>query len=330
MNVTKRILITEDQETERTALREILKAEPGWELTEANDGQAALDLLCDGLRPDVSLIDLRMPKVDGLQMLQRMRRDPMLRDLKVIITSSSRDKDTIVALAKLKISGYLLKPYSAEKTFAALRPVLDSATANPALFSKNLLSRTALVVDDNATERTALKEIFNTVTGWELIESADGQDALDRLHTGLRPDLILVDLRMPKLDGFALIQRIREDASLRNMRVVVASGDNDREQVRELLGEPPPQRWMTRRGQLVGADFGQSVRRVDGVQPTSRGTQRLERRLWCQRLDRQLGRGSVDDHTQSVGLAGCGRQGTWTQSGSPAPDRGLPWADDAS
>ena len=115
-----------------------------------------------------------------------------------------------------------------------LRPVLDSATANPALFSKNLLSRTALVVDDNATERTALKEIFNTVTGWELIESADGQDALDRLHTGLRPDLILVDLRMPKLDGFALIQRIREDASLRNMRVVVASGDNDREQVRAL------------------------------------------------------------------------------------------------
>jgi CheY-like chemotaxis protein len=234
MNVTKRILITEDQETERTALREILKTEAGWEVTEAIDGQEAMDLLCDGLRPDVCLIDLRMPKVDGLQMLQRMRRDPMLRDIKVIITSSSRDKDTIVALAKLKISGYLLKPYSSEKTFAALRPVLASVAANPALISKNLLSRTALLADDNTTDRTALKEIFKTIPDWELIWAEDGQDALDRLHAGLRPDLILVDLRMPKLDGFGLIQRIRDDASLRNMRVVVVSGDHDRDQVRAL------------------------------------------------------------------------------------------------
>jgi CheY-like chemotaxis protein len=234
MNVTKRILITEDQETERIALREILRGESAWEITETKDGQEALDLLCDGLRPDVCLIDLRMPKVDGLQMLQRMRRDPLLRDIKVIITSSSRDKDTIVALARLKISGYLLKPYNAEKTFAALRPVLASVTANPALFSKNLLSRTALVADDNATERTTLKEIFKTALGWELIQAEDGQEALERLHTGLRPDLLLVDLRMPKLDGFGLIQRIREDATLRNLRIVVVSGDNDRDQVRAL------------------------------------------------------------------------------------------------
>jgi CheY-like chemotaxis protein len=235
MNVTKRILIAEDQETERTALREILKDERGWDITEAKDGQEAIDLLCDGFRPDVCLLDIRMPRMDGLQMLQRMRRDPMLRDIKVIITSSSRDKDTIMALAKLKISGYLLKPYSAEKTLAALRPVLDSVVANPALFSKNLLSRTALVADDNATERTALKEIFKTQPGWELVQTHDGQDALDRLHAGLRPDLILVDLRMPKIDGLQLIQRIREDSSLRNMRVVVISANQDRDQVRALV-----------------------------------------------------------------------------------------------
>ena len=234
MNVTKRILIAEDQETERTALREILRAEPGWEITETKDGQEAMDLLCDGFQPDVCLLDLRMPKMDGLQMLQRMRRDPLLRDIKVVITSGNRDKDTIVALAKLKIAGYILKPYSAEKTLATLRPVVASLTANPALFSKNLLVRTALVADDNATERAALKEIFNRQQGWELIQANDGQDALDKLHAGLRPDLVLVDLRMPKLDGFGFIQRVREDANLRNLRIVVASSDHDRDQVRAL------------------------------------------------------------------------------------------------
>ncbi len=234
MNVTKRILIAEDQETERTALREILRNEHGWEITEAKDGQEAIDLLCDGLRPDVCLLDLRMPRMDGLQMLQRMRRDPQLRDIKVIITSSSRDKDTIVALAKLKISGYLLKPYNTEKTIATIRPVLDSVVANPALYSKNLLKLTALVADDNDTERLALKEIFKTEPTWELIQAHDGQDALDKLHAGLRPDLLLVDLRMPKIDGFTLIGRIREDTALRKMRVVVISSDHDRDQVRAL------------------------------------------------------------------------------------------------
>jgi CheY-like chemotaxis protein len=106
--------------------------------------------------------------------------------------------------------------------------------ANPGLFSKNLLVHTALIADDNATERTTLKEIFKRQPGWELIQANDGQDALDRLHAGLRPDLLLVDLRMPKLDGFAFIQRIREDASLRNLRVVVVSSDHNRDQVRAL------------------------------------------------------------------------------------------------
>lgn len=234
MNVTKRILIVEDQETERAVLREILSAEPGWEITEAKDGQEAMDLLCDGFHPDACLLDLRMPNMDGLQMLQRMRRDPLLRNLKVVITSGNRDKDVIVTLAKLKIAGYILKPYNADKTLATLRPIVASEVANPALVSKNLLVHTALVADDNATDRTALKEIFSRQEGWELIPANDGQDALDKLHAGLRPDLVLVDLRMPKLDGFGFIQRVREDANLRNLRIVVISGNHDRNQVRAL------------------------------------------------------------------------------------------------
>jgi CheY-like chemotaxis protein len=234
MNTTKRILIAEDQETECAALREILKAEPGWEVTATKDGQEAIDLLCDGLRPDLCLLDLRMPRLDGLEMLKRMRRDPQLRDIKVVVASGTRDKDTIVALAKLSISGYLLKPYNADRTLATLRPLLASTGANPTLYTKNLLKQTALIADDNATERAALTEIFKTEPGWEIFTAQDGQDAIDRLHAGLRPDLILVDLRMPKVDGFAFIQLVRDDPALRNSRIVVISGEHDRDQVRAL------------------------------------------------------------------------------------------------
>jgi two-component system chemotaxis response regulator CheY len=163
-----------------------------------------------------------------------MRRDPLLRDIKVVVTSATRDKETILALAKLKISGYLLKPYDSVKILATLRPVLAPSMADPSLSSKNLLSKTALIVDDNSTERTALFEFFKAEDGWDVLQAQDGVDALDRLNNGLRPDLLLVDLLMPRLDGFTFIQRLREDAVLRNLRVVVTSAEHDRDKVRAL------------------------------------------------------------------------------------------------
>lgn len=234
MITTKRILIAEDQETECTALKEILKAEPGWDITVSKDGQEAMDMLCDGFHPDICLLDIRMPKVDGLQMLQRIRRDPLLRSLKVIVTSGTRDKETILALARLNISGYLLKPYNAEKTLAMLRPLLASTGADPSLFTKNLLKHTALAADDDKTALTSLAEIFKSEPNWEFVSTHDGQETLDRLHSGLRPDLLMIDLRMPKVDGFTLIQRIREDPTLRRLRIVVISADPDRDQLKAL------------------------------------------------------------------------------------------------
>ncbi len=72
----KRILIIDDDEISRTTLGEIFKAEPTWEIVEASNGQDALDRLCDGLRPDLCLVDLVMPEVGGIELIRRIRRDP--------------------------------------------------------------------------------------------------------------------------------------------------------------------------------------------------------------------------------------------------------------
>lgn len=234
MKTSRTILIADDQQIDRTALRDILRAEPSWGVVEAPDGQQAMDMLCQGRMPDVCLLDLNMPRVSGLEALQRIRRDPLLRDLKVVITSGSRDKDMIVTLARLKISGYVLKPYDSGKIMAALKPLLDAGPADPSLFAKNLLGKTVLVVDDSATDRAALREIFKAEAGWEIVMAQDGVEAMDKLTDGLRPDLVLVDLRMPRMDGHDLIRRIRDDPALRTLRVAVISAEHDREKVKAL------------------------------------------------------------------------------------------------
>ncbi len=226
-----KILLADDDKIERTALRELIGEQPNLEILEVENGQAALDTLCDGLKPDLCIFDIRMPHVDGLELLQRMRRDPLLRGLKVIMTSATRDKETILALAKLQIAGYLLKPYDAAKSRAILQPFLAVAAANPQMASRNLLAKTALIVDDDDVVRAALEAMITTEEGWEVVAAKNGQDALTRLQRGLRPDIIIADLVMPGMDGVAFVGRVREDPQLRSLKITATSAAQDRDKI---------------------------------------------------------------------------------------------------
>lgn len=234
--MSKKILLVDDQEIERTALRTILAAEPSWVISEAADGHLALDLLCTGFRPQLCLVDLRMPNVDGLEFMRRVRRDPDLRGLKVMIISSSRDRATIIELAKLGIEGYLLKPFDAEKTLSVIRPVMaalpDPDEAPRVL--RDLLTKIALVVDDDATSRAALTSLIKAEPHWQVLEAVDGRTALEQLHAGPRPDLCFLDLQMPETDGQEVLTRIRNDPKLEGLRVAVTSAETDREKIRTL------------------------------------------------------------------------------------------------
>jgi CheY-like chemotaxis protein len=228
-----KILIADDDPVTREALRAILLPLATVQITEVENGQAALDSLCDGLRPDLCIFDLNMPHLGGLELLQRIRRDPILRGTKVVVTSATRDRQTIVALAKLQISGYLLKPYDPAKVSATIEPLLPRE-APPSMVTRNLLERTLLIVDDDPIVRECLKGFASIVPNWTTILATNGREALERLRAGLRPDLILSDIGMPHVDGIELLQTIRKDPSLEKLRVAVMSANQDREQLATL------------------------------------------------------------------------------------------------
>ena len=241
-----KILLADDDKVERLALRQLIGDQPHLEIVEVEDGQAALDALCDGLRPALCILDIRMPKIDGIELLQRLRRDPVLRGLKVVMTSATRDRETILTLAKLQIAGYLLKPYDAAKTRAVLAPLLTATAADPKLASRNLLAKTVLVVDGDDDARAALEAVARNESGWDVVSSKSGQEALTRLYRGLRPDLIITDLIMPEMDGIAFVTRLREDPLLRSLKIAVMSASAGRENVatlaalgvRHFIGKP--------------------------------------------------------------------------------------------
>ncbi|MBC8001461.1 MAG: response regulator [Opitutaceae bacterium] len=113
-----KILIAEDDELSRQLLRDILEKEPGYEVIEATDGQAAWQLLEGGLTPDLCILDVMMPFLDGIGLLKRIRAHPRLGGVKVILCSALNDRTTVTQAAALSINYYVIKPYS-------MRTVLD-------------------------------------------------------------------------------------------------------------------------------------------------------------------------------------------------------------
>jgi two-component system cell cycle response regulator DivK len=120
--MSKRILIVDDQEDNRQILRDLL-ASAGYELIEAEDGEQAL-IAAAAHQPDLILMDIQMPVLDGYDATRRIKSDPALRAIPVIaVTSYALSGDDEKARAA-GCDAYIAKPYSPRRLLARVREFL--------------------------------------------------------------------------------------------------------------------------------------------------------------------------------------------------------------
>jgi len=118
-----RILVVDDEVDVAKSVEALLVAR-GYEVELAHDGVSVLEMLAEGALPDLVLLDLAMPELDGEEVLRRMRVDERLRGLPVLLaTASAIDLDTMP-----RVAGFLRKPYPKEVLFAMLDPLIESGS----------------------------------------------------------------------------------------------------------------------------------------------------------------------------------------------------------
>ena len=131
-----RVLLADDELLVRAGLRMILEAEPDLEVVgEASDGVEAIGL-CRELQPDVALVDLRMPRLDGIQAARRIAGDPALHTAVVMLTTFDADEHVIEAL-RAGAAGFLLKSMPRDQLVTAVR----AAPRGDSLLAPTLLRR---------------------------------------------------------------------------------------------------------------------------------------------------------------------------------------------
>jgi HAMP domain-containing protein/CheY-like chemotaxis protein/signal transduction histidine kinase len=183
-------------------------------------GDSALSLARDYL-PSAILLDLDLPDIDGFTVLDRLKRDPSTRHIPVHVMSSLRERERALRLGAIS---YLNKPVSKE--------VLQEEFSR---IQKFLLGgkRSLLVVDDEPAQRDAIVALIGDVD-LHIVAVDTGQAALDALREQ-RFDCMVLDLTLPDISGFDLLDIIGKDESLRHLPIVINTAkDLNRKEVAKL------------------------------------------------------------------------------------------------
>ncbi len=120
--MTRHILIVEDHEDNRQILRDLLTS-AGYAMSEAGDGEAALAAV-QARRPDLILMDIQLPLLDGYEVTRRIKSDPDLQDIPIVVVSSYALSGDEVKAREAGCDAYVTKPYSPRRLLAKIKEFL--------------------------------------------------------------------------------------------------------------------------------------------------------------------------------------------------------------
>jgi CheY-like chemotaxis protein/anti-sigma regulatory factor (Ser/Thr protein kinase) len=230
----KIILAIDDDPDVIYLLRENL-AEAGYRVMGAANGEEGLQQ-ARALRPFAILLDILMPYKDGWQLLYELKADANTRDIPIIVLSIVDNK----ALGyQLGAFDYLLKPFDREAILATLTRIPPQRGH-------------LLVVDDDPQVVDLVRQLLEGEP-YEVTAAVDGQAALDAIAQR-QPDIVLLDLLMPRLDGFAVIEHLRQDPDSRELPVIVLTAKTLTAAEHTILDQSVRtviQKWGLERGTLI-------------------------------------------------------------------------------
>lgn len=231
MPLQKHILLIEDDETLGSALMKKL-IEGGYAATWEKNGQ-------DGLRrfkllhPDLLLLDLALPGLRGEDILEVARTDSDLKSIPVIVVSNSGVQADIDRITSLGARDYLVKAdFHPSDIVTRVGKILSPETIE----KKHKQRYSILIVEDDEILASLAIAKF-TKAGYDVAHASDGKQCLELLSSGKLPDLILLDVIMPEVNGFDVLRALKRESRYKNLPVVIFSNyaqDQDLDTARSL------------------------------------------------------------------------------------------------
>ncbi len=248
-----RILVVDDNDTNRRILNEQLRS---WEChsEQAADGYTALKILRDAAESGdpipLGILDMQMPEMDGAELAQKIKEDPTLANIKLVLLTSMGQRGDAQRMKEIGFAAYLTKPVRMTQLFDALVEVMGrqmpvSGTSSPS--APPLVTQYSIKEDKKRRVRILLAEdnpvnqkvatIMLDKAGYRVDVAENGKEALEALERSSYA-LVFMDVQMPEMDGFEATALIRnqEEQSGHHVPIIAMTAhamEGDRERCLE-------------------------------------------------------------------------------------------------
>lgn len=204
-----KILTVDDSKTVRIIVKKAFKSFD-CEIIEAANGVEGL-AAASKETPDLILLDITMPVMDGVEMLTKLKSDPALKAIPVIMLTAEGGRDNVLKIAKIGVRDYIVKPFKEEVLVEKagriidLKPLSDGPQKAKSIFDP----ATLLVVEDKPAIIQQIQEGLKH-TPWKIHGVNTTGEAIDFCSKNV-PDLIIISLSLPEDAAFTLFRLIRQN-----------------------------------------------------------------------------------------------------------------------
>jgi two-component system, chemotaxis family, response regulator PixG len=196
-------------------------------------------------KPDLIFLDLVMPVTNGYEVCEQIRKTPSLAHIPIVILTGN---DGLIDRVRTKFVGansFLGKPIQAAAVTKMIDKYLEEKQINPTVAAKqadplsiaengmitpqhqavvNSIGKQVLVVDDDRNIREVVSMCLHKLKGWDVLTAASGQEGLDGVQTN-SPDVIILDVMMPEMDGLAFLRKLRSNPNTKKIPVILLTAN---------------------------------------------------------------------------------------------------------
>jgi len=201
------VLVIDDDEIISNLIRKFLERE-GYQVDIAAEGNEGFKM-AEKIIPQVIILNVRIKGLSGWEILKRLKEHPKLRNIPVVALTDAEEEKRA---RKEGVAEFLAKPLDWDNFVAVLKK-----------YKRTSREFSILIIEDDAINREALRRILGK-DGWNVVEAFDGPSAFEKLQSNEDiPGLILLDIVLPGLNGFEVVQRLRQNPLWRSIPIVIIS-----------------------------------------------------------------------------------------------------------
>lgn len=215
----KLVLVIDDEEEVRKSLMQFLEEEE-FRVVLAEKGKRGLEL-SNKLKPDAIILDVFIPEKDGWEVLYELKKESETAEIPVIILTVSQDKATGMALGA---NGFLTKPVKKQVLLSELKRIRKKGKVE-----------NVLVVDDDLATRRLIRQVLEECD-CRVKEAEGGQEGIRIALEEPIPDLMILDIIMPDMDGITVLEKIRSNSITKDIHtIIITAKDLSEKEQKQLL-----------------------------------------------------------------------------------------------